>query len=253
MLINRIHHMDCFNGFSLLKDGCVDMILADMPYGMTQNKWDSTLPLDNFWEQVWRVLKPTGTAVFTACQPFTSALVMSQVSLFRHEWIWIKNRGSNFANTIREPMKEHESVLVFSRGKWLYNKQMQERTGGGSSRVKYSIESYTNSSNYGKMCEERVIRPEMRVPSSWQKFNTEVGLHPTQKPVALFEYLIKTYTNEMDLVLDPCCGSGTTAVACINTCRRYICFESDAVYSSVAVKRAADLENKIMLEAGLAV
>src|SRR4051794_35736029 len=183
--------------------GEVDAVIADLPYGTTSNKWDSVLPLPKLWAQYLACGRQSAAFILTASQPFTSALVMSQPDLFRHEWIWIKNRGSNFANTVREPFKEHESVLIFSRGKWTYNRQMQERTGTGGDRVKYGVAFRSQSENYrafeGK---DHQQLPEMRVPSSWQKFNTEVGYHPTQKPVALMEYLIKTYTNPGDTVLD---------------------------------------------------
>ena len=164
---------------------------------------------------------------------------MSQPKLFRHEWIWIKNRGSNFANTVREPMKEHESVLIFSRGKWTYNRQMQERTGGGLKRTKYQVEHNSQTREGTREFEGRQKHTisELRVPSSWQKFNVEVGLHPTQKPVALFEYLIKTYTNEGELVLDNCMGSGTTGVACKNLNRDFIGIELDKKYYDIACKR----------------
>lgn len=224
-----------------LPAGCVDMILTDLPYGVTANKWDCELPLDKLWEQYWRILKQTGIIALTASQPFTSKLVVSQIEYFKHEWIWIKNRGSNFANTVREPMKEHESVLIFSRGRWTYNKQMQERTGGGLNRVKYSFNCVTDTSNYGKFDSIPEKQGELRVPSSWQKFNVEVGLHPTQKPVALMEYLIKTYTNENDLVLDSCMGSGTTGVAALNLNRRFIGFELDKEYFETASKRLSEV------------
>lgn len=124
---NHIYNEDCLTGMSnRLPVSSIDMILCDLPYGTTQNKWDCSIPMEHLWLQFWRVLKPTGVVVLTASQPFTSLLVASQLEFFKHEWIWIKNRGSNFANTVREPMKEHESVLMFSRGKWTYNKQMQE-------------------------------------------------------------------------------------------------------------------------------
>lgn len=231
---------DCLDLLPQVADASVSMILADLPYGTTQNKWDSVIPLDLLWAAFKRVCVPNAVIALTASQPFTSALVMSNPGMFRHEWIWIKNRGSNFANTVREPMKEHESVLIFSRGKWTYNKQMQERTGGGASRVDYDFNFRTETENYGKYAgKEGAQLPAMRVPSSWQKFNTEVGLHPTQKPVPLFEYLIKTYTNEGDLVLDCCAGSGTTAIAAINLGRRYICFEKDEGYFDVMKNRIA--------------
>jgi len=177
----------------------------------------------------------------TASQPFTSALVMSNPSMYKHEWIWIKNKGSNFANTVRDPFKEHESILIFSNGKWTYNKQMQERTGAGLDRVKYKFHLESKTENYREFKGRgEVVMPEMRVPSSWQKFNTETGLHPTQKPTALMEYLIKTYTNEGDTVLDNCAGSGTTAIACLNTKRQFIVMEKEQKYYDMILKRVGD-------------
>lgn len=126
---------DAIEQLAMLPANCINLILADLPYGTTQNKWDSILPLTQLWERLDRICVPNAALVFTASQPFTSILVASSLKMFRHEWIWVKNRGSNFANTTREPMKEHESVLVFSKGNWTYNKQMQERTGGGAALV----------------------------------------------------------------------------------------------------------------------
>jgi site-specific DNA-methyltransferase (adenine-specific) len=231
---------DCLEMMKLIPDGSVDMVLCDLPYGTTQNKWDAVIPFDQLWAEYWRVLKQNGAVALTASQPFTSALVMSQPDRFKHEWVWIKNRGSNFANTVREPFKEHESVLFFSRGKWTYNKQMQERTGGGLGLIGKNINRETKSTNYGDIKAESKILPELRTPSSWQKFNCEVGLHPTQKPVALMEYLIRTYTNEGDTVLDNTMGSGTTGVAAANTGRRFIGIERDDKYFAVAQKRIED-------------
>ncbi len=162
---------------------------------------------------------------------------MSNPNMFKHEWIWIKNRGGNFANTVREPMKEHDHILIFSQGKWTYNKQMQERTGGGKGRVNYSINRIACSANYRQFNRPNNNLGVMRVPSSWQKFNVEVGLHPTQKPVALCEYLIRTYTNENETVLDNCMGSGTTGIACIHTKRNFIGIEKDKQYFDIAKQR----------------
>lgn len=230
---------DCLQLMASLPDNSVDMVLCDLPYGTTQNKWDAVIPFDQLWSAYWRVLKPAGIIALTASQPFSAALIMSQVKNFRHEWVWIKNRGSNFANTVREPMKEHESVLVFSRGKWTYNKQMQERTGGGLSRIKYDFSKVTETENYGKFDKPPPPQGELRVPSSWQKFNVEVGLHPTQKPVALMEYLIRTYTHEGMTILDNCMGSGTTGVACVNTGRKFIGMEMNEGYFQIAKSRIA--------------
>lgn len=237
-LSDGLHLGDCLSLLPAIPDATIDMVICDLPYSITSNKWDAMVPLDALWAAYERVCKPTAAIVLTAGQPFTSLLVTSNLAMFRHEWIWLKNRGSNFANTVREPMKEHESVLVFSKGKWTYNKQMQERTGTGGDRVKYGVAFRTQSDNYHEFeGRDHQILPEMRVPSSWQKFNCEVGLHPTQKPVGLFEYLIKTYSNENQLVLDNCAGSGTTAIACLNLQRRYICIEKEPQYYAVAKNR----------------
>lgn len=234
---------DCLEGMPRLAAGSVDMVLCDLPYGTTQNKWDTVIPFEPLWEQYWRVAKPNAAIVLTASQPFTSSLVMSQPKFFRHEWIWIKNKGSNFANTVREPMKEHESVLTFSKGKWTYNKQMQDRTGGGADRVKYNISFESKSLNYRDFDARKDNKlSEQRVPSSWQKFNCEVGIHPTQKPVALFEYLIRTYTNPGELVLDNCAGSGTTAIAAMQSGRRWVCIEQNEEYANAALARIWEAE-----------
>jgi site-specific DNA-methyltransferase (adenine-specific) len=197
------------------------------------------------WIDLDRVCADNAVIAMTASQPFSSALVMSNPKMFRHEWVWIKNRGSNFANTVREPMKEHEGVLVFSKGKWTYNKQMQERTGTGGDRVKYDFNHRTQTDNYNSFKgQEGVALPHLRVPSSWQKFNTATGgFHPTQKPVPLFEYLIKTYTNAGDVVLDPFAGSATTAIAAHNLNRQWICIERDDGYYEQARERIDEHTN----------
>jgi len=235
--INQIVCGDCLEVMKSIPNASINMVLADLPYNLTQNKWDCMIPLDRLWEQYKRIIKPTAVIALTTSQPFTSMLVMSNLEMFRHEWIWIKNRGSNFANTVREPFKEHETVLIFSNGHWTYNKQMQERTGGGLERVKYGFSTRTETTNYGKIGPPAPRKGELRLPSSWQKFNTEVGSHPTQKPVALFEYLIKTYSNEGDLVLDNTAGSCTTAVAARNLKRNWICIELDQKYCDVGKQR----------------
>ena len=234
----KLYNGDCLEVMKQIPDGSVDMVLCDLPYGTTSNKWDSIIPFDDLWSAYDRICKPTAVVALTASQPFTSMVVMSNLNNFRHEWIWIKNMGSNFANTVREPFKEHEEVLVFSRGGWTYNGQMQERSGGGLARVQYDVKFDSHSSNYREFdTREPVKRPDLRVPSSWQKFNVERGLHPTQKPVALLEYLIRTYTNENETVLDNTMGSGSTGVACMNTGRNFIGIELDEEYYKVAEKR----------------
>lgn len=233
---------DCLDLMRDIPDGSIDMVLADLPYGTTSNKWDTIIPLEKLWEHYLRIGKTTAAFVFTASQPFTSLLAVSRIGLFKHEWIWIKNAGSNFANTVREPFKEHESVLVFSRGNWTYNRQMQERTGGGKERVKTPVRFETSSDNYREFDRiETKLMPELRVPSSWQKFNRERGLHPNQKPIGLMEYFIKTYSNKGDVVLDNAMGSGTTGVACKNLERNFIGMENNEKYFEIAKQR---LQNK---------
>jgi site-specific DNA-methyltransferase (adenine-specific) len=238
---------DCLEIIPSLDPGSVNAILVDLPYGTTQNRWDAIIPFPAMWSAFDRVLAPNGVAVFTASQPFTSALVMSNPKRFRHEWIWIKNRGSNFANTVREPMKEHESILVFSHGKWTYNKQMQSRTGGGLKAIgkPNGRGGFCSTTNYGSGNKERMsaILPELRVPTSWQKFDVEVGLHPTQKPVALFEYLVRTYTNPGDVILDTCMGSGTTGVAAKRLGRTFIGIEKDPTYFAIAERRITEAKS----------
>ena len=236
-----IKNGDCLELMKTIPDGSVDMVLTDPPYGTTQCKWDSVIPFEPMWAQLNRVTKKNGAIVMTAGQPFSSALVMSNPKQFKHEWVWIKNRGSNFANTVREPMKEHEVVLVFSNGKWTYNKQMQPRTGGGADRVKYDFGARTDTEIYGEIGAPSLRKGDLRVPSSWQKFNTASGgektKHSTQKPVALMEYLIKTYTNEGETVLDFTMGSGTTGIAAKNLNRSFIGIEFDKDYYNIAKER----------------
>lgn len=227
---------DCLEAMKSLPDKSMDAIITDLPYATTSNKWDTTFPVEAWWVEAMRVCR--GAVVTTASQPFTARMVMSNLPWFRHEWVWIKNRGSNFANTVREPMKEHESVLVFAEKKWTYNKQMQERTGGGADRVKYGVAFRSQSDNYREFVgRDHQQLPEMRVPSSWQKFNCEVGLHPTQKPLELMRYMVRTYTNPGDVVLDPCMGSGTTCLAAKLEGRRFIGIEREPKYFETAKTR----------------
>ncbi len=172
---NSYHHGDCLELMNDIDDKSIDMILCDLPYGTTACKWDIVIPFDQLWSHYKRIIKDNGAIVLTASQPFTSMLIMSNLEMFKHEWVWIKNRGSNFANTIREPMKEHETVVVFANKKWIYNKQMQERTGGGLDRTSYNVNYRTKSSNYRDFVNrDNNILSKLRVPSSWQKFNVEV-------------------------------------------------------------------------------
>lgn len=228
-------HGDCRDASALPK---ADLVLTDPPYGITANSWDVLIRPAVFWRFVLSMAKETAAIVLTASQPFTSEMVVSAKELFRHEWIWIKDRGSNFANTVREPFKEHESVLVFSRGGWIYNPQKQARAASGVDRVQYGVASVTASENYRKF-EDRgpVMRDADRCPSSWQKFNRDRGLHPTQKPIRLMDYLIRTYSNPREIVFDPFAGSGTTLVAAKQLGRKAIGIEIEEKYCTIAANR----------------
>lgn len=232
---------DCLDVLPTLPEGGFDLILCDPPYGITSAGFDCEINLARLWPLLWRVAKPHCPVILTGVQPFSSVVTMSQIVNFRHEWVWIKNRGSNFANTVREPMKEHEHVLVFARNPWTYNKQMQERTGGGASRVAYDFNFRTETENYkGFAGKEGEQLPPMRVPSSCQKFNCEVGLHPQQKPVDLFRYLIRTYSDQGAVVLDFAAGSATTAIAAMREGRSCFCIEKEKRFADVGEKRILD-------------
>jgi DNA modification methylase len=235
---------DCLEKMKDIKDKSIDMILCDLPYGTTACKWDVVIPFEPLWEQYERIIKDNGAIVLTASQPFTSALVMSNPKLFRYDWVWEKHKGTNFYQVKRAPMKVHESVLVFSKGLYTYNPQMTDGA------------SYKKRGSHHKLPEDHVMTPcknigysdnldtSKRYPTSVQFFSNHNQkanrFHPTQKPVALLEYLIKTYTNEGETVLDNCMGSGSTGVACVNTNRKFIGIELDDNYFNIAKKRIDD-------------
>ena len=234
----RLIQGDCLEVMKDIPISSVDAIITDPPYGTTVCKWDSIIPLKPMWEQLKRIIKPNGAIVMTASQPFTTILISSNMKMFKYCWVWIKNRGSNFALCKKVPIKEHEDIVVFYMKMPTYNYQMQPRTGGGAERVKRPFKKNRNKiSDHGIEVRGKEILTKLRYPSSHQKFNCEVGLHPTQKPVALMEYLIKTYTNEKETVLDFAMGSGTTGVACKKLNRNFIGIEIDKKYFEIAKKR----------------
>ena len=229
---------DCLERMKEIPDGSVDMILTDPPYGTTACKWDSIIPLEPMWEQLKRVIKANGAIVMTASQPFTSVLTCSNLKMFKYEWIWEKDGGSNFATVKYQPMKEHESILVFCKSKTTYNQIKQERIGSRKGKETTTKDSGRKNSVYGNHQGGKKLKvSELRCPRSIQRFNRERGLHPTQKPVALMEYLIKTYTNEGETVLDFTMGSGTTGVAAKNLNRNFIGIELDKTYFNIAKER----------------
>ena len=238
--VNKIYNMDCLEGMKLIEDKSIDMILCDLPYGTTKCKWDIVIPFEQLWKQYERIIKDNGAIVLTASQPFTSMLVMSKLNLFRYEIIWKKERPTNFMMAKKQIMKYHENILVFYKKQGTFNPQMEKRKKENKRNNKpRGLENQVwGIQNNGKYS-ERVLSgmSDLIYPNSILEFSMDRGLHPTQKPVALFEYLIKTYTNEGELVLDNCIGSGTTAIACINTNRNYIGFELNKEYYEIAKNR----------------
>lgn len=233
MIINedvKLIHGDCLEVMKTIPDGSIDLILCDLPYGTTRNKWDSVIDLAALWTEYKRVC--CGAIVLTAQTPFDKVLGASNIDMLRYEWIWRKEAGTGFLNAKRAPLKDHENVLVFYGKTPTYNPQM--RTGFKPYRCKKGGET----SNYNPSGIVTTESSGERYPVTVLEFSRDkVKIHPTQKPVALMEYLIRTYTNEGDLILDNCMGSGTTGVACMNTSRRFIGIEKDDGYFEVAKKR----------------
>lgn len=237
--MNKVIQGDCLEEMKNIPDKSIDMILCDLPYGTTACKWDTIIPFEPLWEQYKRIIKDNGAIVLTASQPFTSALVMSNVKNYKHNWVWNKIRGSGHLLAKKRPMMASEDILVFSNGTPTYNPQMRERNKPRKSTNKGNTQCYAGD---GKEFNGETL--DKRYPINIIEFSKSSGkdmlLHPTQKPVALFEYLIKTYTNEGDIVLDNCAGSGTTAIACINTNRNYILIEKEPEYIDIINKRIAE-------------
>ena len=311
MKTNVCYQGDCLEVMKGIEDKSIDMILADLPYGTTACKWDTIIPFEPLWEQYKRIIKDNGAIVLTASQPFTSALVMSNVNDYSHNWVWIKNKVTKFLSVKTQPLSKTEDILVFYqqyddtfsdyRRKYFKTllgyigknkKQVVEELGQGLDHCfrsdsrqfsipteknyrlltdKYNLKKYVQYVEYdiikdiprtynpqgikrfevkkmnnGKKKKENDVynfecdkyeQEFTNYPTNVLEFNTDIGLHPTQKPVALFEYLIKTYTNEGDLVLDNCAGSGTTGVACKNTNRNFILIEQDEKYCDIIKER----------------
>ncbi len=236
---------DCLDIMPLIPDNSIDLILCDLPYGITACKWDTIIPFDKLWEQYNRIIKDNGAIVLTASQPFTTDLINSQRELFKYELIWNKENGRQPYLAKIQPIKSHENIVVFSKGKIKYNPIMRlAKKENMRERIKNNFKG-VESGVWGKMKEYTPTKDEkLRYPVSVLNFNMQNAecnqkfrVHPTQKPVALFEYLIKTYTNEGDLVLDNCMGSGSTGVACKNTNRKFIGIEKEAKYYEIACRR----------------
>lgn len=228
-----------------IPDKSINMVLCDLPYGTSACKWDTVIPFEDLWKEYERIIKDDGAIVLFGSEPFSSNLRMSNLKLYKYDWKWEKPSGANFLNFKYQPAKVHEDIMVFGKmatsyskkGTMIYNPQMEEGK-------PYSQKSGKQKQDYGNSTVrtpiEQVITENKgtRYPRSIQKFSLDKDkLHPTQKPVALLEYLIKTYTNENDIVLDNCMGSGSTCIAAINTSRQYIGFELDAHYFEISKER----------------
>jgi len=241
----KLYKGECLEIMKTIPDKSIDAIITDPPYGTTACKWDSVIPFEPMWKQLNRIIKPNGAIVLFGSEPFSSALRMSNIKNFKYDWIWEKSMPTGMATSSFMPMKYHEIISIFvNKNKPTYNKIMVERSEIGKVRAKKPIQSKSKSNHIslGKQ-EARQYDPNKVNPKTVLKFksvpNTPKGykLHPTQKPVELMEYLIKTYTNENETVLDFTMGSGSTGVACLNTDRNFIGIEMDENYFNIAKKR----------------
>ena len=225
---NSVQFGDCLELMKNIPDGSIDMICADLPYGTTQNKWDSIIDLDKLWLEYNRVTKINGAMVFTSMQPFTSQMIMSNLKFFKYDWIWQKPKGTGHLNAKKQPMRDKEDIIVFYRKQCKYNPQMTKGTPYKDKAGKDHSEKTSMTGSYGDYTNYREINTGFRYPKQVQKFPVvERGsVHPTQKPTELIEFLIKTYTDEGELVLDNTAGSMTTGIACINTNRNCILMEN---------------------------
>jgi len=250
----QLFNGDCLEIMPTLPAQSVDAIITDLPYGTTACAWDSVIPFEEMWECVKHVLKPNGAFVTTATQPFTSLLVCSNLAWFRHEWIWNKNTPTGFLNVKTSPMKQHEAVLVFTCGGFTYNPQMEKKTYPGFRSGERHNNSLKPVGIYGEGLKNKGDRSDYRFPKTILAFNScscwNSGEHPTQKPVDLYKYLVKTYTNPGDMVLDMCFGSNTTGVACIETGRNYIGIEKELKYFELGQKRIAQAQPPLFVETG---
>ena len=249
----QLMHGDCLDLMAQIPDGSVDMIMCDLPYGTTACKWDSVIPFEPLWAHYKRVIKCNGAIVLTAAQPFTTALISSNIGMFKYCWVWDKVSKTDVMNAKNKPLRQHEDIVVFSNGTTANcsNRRMNYNPQGLSAATRSNS---ANRNAAGYMGSARPSHPEKYVyqnsnyPSSIiaiSNANRTNVVHPTQKPVALMEYLIRTYTNEGDTVLDNCMGSGTTGVACANTGRKFIGIEKDAGYFAISQRRIEQAQQQL--------
>ena len=237
---NVIYNMDCLEGMRTLPDNSIDLILCDLPYNVTSMKWDCLIPFDKLWEQYKRIIKPNGNIVLFSAGLFTFNLIQSNLKDFRYKLIWKKNVPTGMSSAKYRPMKYYEEICVFGNAKGVYNPIMKPRIGIG--KACYNYDHYCGENNHVELAKKKKrYDPDWVQPSDVIEFNVVPNrngkLHPTQKPVELLEYLIKTYSNEGAIVLDNCMGSGSTAIAAINTNRNYIGYELDTEYYNKTIER----------------
>ena len=242
---------DCLERMKEIPDGSVDLILTDPPYGTSALKaWDKVIPADLMWEQLRRIMKADGAVVLFGSQPFTSLLIASNLEMFKYTWVWDKGRGANYLNFKYQPSKVHEDIVVFGKMATSYSKKGNMKYFPQMTEGKPYVQQQGRASH--STCRDEKTRNKKvttensgtRFPKSIQSFKPETGLHPTQKPVPLMEYLIKTYTIEGETVLDFTMGSGTTGVACANTNRDFIGIELDQGYFDIAKQRIEDAQRQ---------
>ena len=232
---------DCLELMKQIPDGSIDCIIADLPYGTTACKWDSIIPFEPLWEQYNRIIKDSGAIVLFGSEPFSSQLRMSNLKMYRYDWIWEKTKATLFTQCKKRPLNANENILVFYKKQPTYNPQM-------SVGVPYKARKKIKQSDEWAFGTVRNDNNGMRYPRTVIRFKSgdrDGKCHPTQKPVALLEYLVKTYTNEGDVVLDNCMGSGSTGVACVNTNRHFIGIELDEGYFNIAKKRIEEAVNDL--------
>jgi site-specific DNA-methyltransferase (adenine-specific) len=240
-----LFHDDCFNILSSIENESVDLILCDLPYGTTKNKWDSTVPLDKLWDEYERIISYNGAIVLFAQTPFDKVLGASKINLLKYEYVWNKKRPTGHLNSKFAPMKQHENILVFSKASASFVKDKSKAMCFNPQFRKgkpYTCKNGRASSNYDEKNYEQVITVNdgNYYPISILEFAPETGLHPTQKPLSLLEYLVSTYSNENDIVLDNCMGSNTTGLACQRLNRQFIGIEKEKAYYDISVKRLSE-------------
>jgi len=256
MEIDNIYNMDCLEGMKAIPSGSIDAVICDPPYGTTDCKWDSVVPFEPMWEQFNRILKANGTVVMFGSEPFSSQLRMSNIEQYKYDWLWVKPTSTGFQHAKNMPLKDYETISVFSKGSMGHANLLGDRrmTYNPQGIVKVNRISKNTANKWGNIAgnrpshKERFLTEYENYPTMVLNFNSESnGFHPTQKPVNLLEYLVLTYTNEGETVCDPFMGSATTAIACIKEKRHFVGFELNKEYYDKAVKRIEAEQSQLKL------